>query len=96
LPYERIGNNPKSLFTGDGRCCDACNEIVAEARIHPVGVASEIRRVMEAIARVNPNGVVTNRTAIAAICASRGPVLWARRQQEREQLHAMLLREAPQ
>jgi hypothetical protein len=91
LPYERIGNNPAplSLKKGD-RCCDACNEVVTGARIDPVGVAAEIRRIMEAIARMNPKGVVTNRTAIAAMCAARGPGLLAEKKAQLAKLHALI------
>jgi hypothetical protein len=91
LPYERIGNNPAPI--GQGRCCDACNEIVTESRIDMSRFLAELDRVEDAMLRIGPSNL--RRAAIAAICASRGPVLWAQTQWEREQLHAMLLREAP-
>jgi hypothetical protein len=92
LPYERIGNNPAPLAL-KGRCCDACNEVVTEARIDMGRFLAELDRVEDAMLWAGPN--ILRRAAVAAICASRGPGLWAQRQQEREQLHAMLLREAP-
>jgi hypothetical protein len=95
LPYERIGNNPSPIGPPieRARCCDACNEVVTEARIDMAGFLAELERVEDAMLRVGTKFL--RQAAIAAICASRGPGLWAQRQWEREQLHAMLLREAP-
>jgi hypothetical protein len=73
LPYERIGNNPSPL--AKGRCCDACNEIVTETRINPARIRDEIERVTSAMLRIGPDQL--HRAALAAICASRGPGLWA-------------------
>jgi hypothetical protein len=75
LPYERIGNNPKPLAE-KGRCCDACNEIVIEARINPGKIDEEIMRVAEALEHRGA-GLKSIVMAVAAICASRGPGLWA-------------------
>ena len=83
LPYERIGNNPAPLSLR-GRCCDACNQVVTEARIDPAGLAFELERVEDAMLRVGPDQL--HQAALAAICASRGPVLWADRQHERAAL----------
>jgi hypothetical protein len=70
--YDRWGNNPYPLadlrLKGE-RCCDACNEIVIEARLDPKGFEKEFERVELAMVRV------PKRRAMAAICASRGPVL---------------------
>jgi len=90
LPYERIGNNPAPLATS-GRCCDACNEVVIETRIDPAGLRLELERVTDAMLRIGPDQL--QQAALAAICASRGPVLWAQRQRERAQLMAMIERE---
>jgi hypothetical protein len=86
LPYERIGNNPVPL-SSTGRCCDACDQVVIEARVDPKGLQDEVARVSQAIMRKSgwPNAM-----ALAAICASRGPGLLAERRQEREKLEAML------
>ena len=83
LPYDRIGNNPRPL-ANSGRCCDACNEIVTEARIDPAGLAFELERVEDAMLRIGPDQL--RQAALAAICASRGPVLWAKMQRIRAQL----------
>jgi hypothetical protein len=79
LPYERIGNSPAPLAQ-KGRCCDACNEIVIEARIDPARIKEEIERVEQALLRkpLDP--------ALAAICASRGPGLLAAKKRELELL----------
>jgi hypothetical protein len=76
LPYERIGNNPAPLYMGEGRCCDACNEVVIEARLDPGAILREIERVANAMARVAIDGG-PHQMARTAICASRGPGLWA-------------------
>lgn len=78
--YERIGNNPAPLYAGEGRCCDACNEIVTEARINPARIKEEIERVERALLRKPKD------PALAAICASRGPGLWAAHKKLRAQL----------
>lgn len=83
LPYERIGNNPAPIALS-GRCCDACAQVVIEARIDPAGFMFELERVEDAMMRVGPDQL--RQAALAAICASRGPVLWAQRQRERAQL----------
>ena len=89
LPYERVGNNPAPLAQS-GRCCDACGEVVIEARISMPTIVAEIERVEAAM--LSTNGML-RQTAMAAICASRGPVLWAQRQRERAQLMEMIERE---
>jgi hypothetical protein len=89
LPYERLGNSPSPLAR-DGRCCDACDQVVTEARISWPAFMDEVERVEDAMLRM-PS--LLRQTAIAAICASRGPVLWAQRQHERAQLMAMIERD---
>jgi hypothetical protein len=89
LPYDRIGNNPAPLAQS-GRCCDACNEVVTEARISMPTIVAEIERVEAAM--LSTNGMM-RQCAVAAICASRGPVLWVQRQHERAQLVAMIERD---
>ena len=84
LPYERIGNNPAPLNQTSRRCCDACNEIVTEARIDPKKVLDEIARVEEALIRTV--ALPLRASAIAAICASRGPGLWAAHKAALEQV----------
>ena len=83
LPYQRIGNNPAPLSLR-GRCCDACNEVVTQARIDPMGMAKELERVTSAILTKPHDNL--HQIALAAICASRGPFLWAQRSRERAQL----------
>ena len=78
LPYERIGNNPAPLSL-KGRCCDACNEVVIMARIDPARLGEEIKRVAAALERTE-DAYHWEEAAIAAICASRGPVLLAEKQ----------------
>lgn len=87
LPYERFGNNPHPL-SKTGRCCDACNEVVIEARIDPAGMAMEIERVEDAMLRIGPDQL--RRAALAAVCASRGPELWADKQRLAAQLRSEL------
>jgi hypothetical protein len=89
LPYDQRGNNPWPLAHGEeDRCCSPCDQVVIEARIDPAGMDMEIRRVEDAMLRIGPDQL--RRAAIAAICASRGPVLWAQRQRERAQFMAGL------
>ena len=83
LPYERIGNNPAPLAQS-GRCCDACNEIVIQARIDPAKLGEEVARVEAAMLRKVKGG--PRAAALAAICASRGPDLWAAHTAELEKL----------
>ena len=73
LPYERIGNNPAPLAE-KGRCCDACNEVVIEARMFPADMMGAIDRVAGAMARKCD-------TAVAVICALRGPPMLAQKKQ---------------
>ena len=80
LPYERIGNNPAPLAQS-GRCCDACNEVVTEARINPAAILAEIERVTSAMARVVIDGG-PHQMARTAICASRGPGLLVEKQRQ--------------
>ena len=87
LPYDRIGNNPAPLAQR-GRCCDACDQVVIEARINPARIMDEIERVSSAIFLAPHDDL--HAITIAAICASRGPVLWAQRQHERAQLMKMI------
>jgi hypothetical protein len=87
LPYERIGNNPAPLAQ-KGRCCDACNEIVTEARINPKRLIEELVRVEEAMNRFEP--LTRKRQALAAVCASRGPGLWAAHKTELAQLRELI------
>jgi hypothetical protein len=88
LPYERIGNNPAPLITSAARCCDACDEVVIEARIHPATILAEQDRVAEALAYWLEIGsfelpvTATRHMALAAICASRGPGLLAEKQRQ--------------
>ena len=89
LPYERLGNSPSPLAKS-GRCCDACDQVVTEARISWPAFMDEVKRVEDAMLRKT---YLLRECAIAAICASRGPVLWAQRQREREQLMEMIKRE---
>ena len=89
LPYERLGNSPSPLARS-GRCCDACDQVVTEARISWPAFMDEVKRVEDAMLRKT---YLLRECAIAAICASRGPVLWAQRQREREQLMEMIKRE---
>jgi hypothetical protein len=73
--YERFGNNPHPLVNVDEdnpRCCDACNEVVTEARIDPGRIIAEIKRGRQALAHTG--------TVIGVICAVRGPELWAEKQ----------------
>jgi hypothetical protein len=87
LPYEAIGNNPSPLAP-KGRCCDACNEVVTEARINVRAIAEEIDRVESAMLhKVNEP---LQRIAIAAICASRGPRLWAEKRRLLAQVRSEL------
>lgn len=68
------GNNAAPL--SDGRCCNACNEIVIEARMFSKTLSDEIVRVTQAIMNVtNYSGDMARKAAMAAICASRGPAL---------------------
>ena len=83
-PYERIGNNPAPLAQ-HGRCCDACNELVIEARIDPARIMDEIERVSDAILRMPHDDL--HAITIAAICTSRGPVLRAEKERLRAQLN---------
>ena len=83
LPYERIGNNPAPLAE-KGRCCDACNEIVTQARINPARIRDEIERITSAMLRIGPDQL--HQAALAAICASRGPDLWAAHKRMLERL----------
>jgi hypothetical protein len=85
-PYERMGNNPRPLSL-TGRCCDACNEIVTEARIDLLKIRAEIERVESAL--LHHATATLQRLAIAAICASRGPPLLA----EKRRLLALLMTE---
>ena len=89
LPYERTGNSPSPLAK-TGRCCDACDQVVTEARITWPAFIDEVERVEDAMLRM-PS--LLRQTAVAAICASRGPALWAQRQRERAQLKEMIERE---
>jgi hypothetical protein len=84
LPYTRWGNNPAPLAS-TGRCCDACDEIVIEARIDPARVMDEIERVSDAILRMPHDDL--HAIVIAAICASRGPGLLAEKQRLMAQLN---------
>ena len=85
LPYERVGNNPAPLVDKVGaRCCDACNEVVTEARIDPAGFRNELERVEAAMLRKVKGG--PRAAALAAICAARGPDLWAAHKAELEKL----------
>jgi hypothetical protein len=84
--YERLGNNPYPL-SSTGRCCDACDEVVIEARIDPASIGKTIERVTNAMLRIGPDQL--HQAAIAAICASRGPELWS----EKQRLMAQLQRE---
>jgi hypothetical protein len=79
---ERIGNNPYPL-SQSGRCCDACNEVVIEARINPKAIEDERIRVSQAIWRM------PRAPALAAICAARGPDLLAKKKHEQEQFAAL-------
>ena len=91
LPYERIGNNPRPLdMTVGNRCCDACNEVVIQARINPAGFMFELERVERAISRLGFSA--TRQAAVAAICASRGPGLLAAQQRDLAKLREL---EAP-
>jgi hypothetical protein len=95
LPYERIGNNPAPLHM-EGRCCDACNEIVTEARIDPKRIAAELERVEAALGHMRATPTTKRGwLAVAAICASRGPVLWAKHKAELELLRQRLADRAP-
>lgn len=89
LPYDRLGNSPSPLAKS-GRCCDACDQVVIEARISWPAFMDEVERVEDAMVRM-PS--LLRQTAIAAICASRGPVLWARFEKQRAQLKEMMERE---
>ena len=91
LPYERTGNSPSPLAKR-GRCCDACDQVVTEARIAWPKMVEEIERVEDALLRT---GSLLRQAAVAAICASRGPVLLAQRQRERAQLMEMIECEGP-
>jgi hypothetical protein len=93
LPYQRLGNSPSPLAR-EGRCCDPCDQVVTEARIDPAGLMAELERVEDAMLRMGPDQL--RQAALAAICASRGPVLWARRLHERAQLMEMIEREERQ
>lgn len=83
LPYERLGNSPAPLMR-HGRCCDACDEIVIQARISPARIMDEIERVSAAILRMPHDDL--HAITIAAICALRGPVLWAEKERQLAQL----------
>jgi hypothetical protein len=87
LPYERVGNNPEPL-AAHGRCCDACDEVVIEARIDMKRFTAELDRVEEAMLRVGPNFL--RQTAVAVICASRGPLLLAEKKRQIAKLYATI------
>ena len=87
LPYERIGNNPAPLAL-KGRCCDACNEVVTQARINPARIMDEIERITSAMLRIGPDQL--HRAALAAICASRGPGLLVEKQIQFKQLRELI------
>ena len=87
LPYEQIGNNPEPL-SETGRCCDACDEVVIQARIDPGTVLRDIERVEQAMARVPNDG--RHSMARAAVCALRGPALLAEKQRLMATLHDQL------
>jgi len=89
LPYERLGNNAQPL--GNGRCCDACDEIVIQARIMPTSVATTVERVESALRRMAKRG--PRRAAIAAICAASGPLLLAEKREAMLGLAAGLKKE---
>lgn len=86
LPYERIGNNPAPLAM-DGRCCDACNEVVIGARIDEAGVFAELTRIQDALIWAMGD---TGKMAMAAMCAAHGPDLLTMRNEERAQLNALI------
>jgi hypothetical protein len=78
LPYERLGNNPHPL-SQTGRCCDACDEVVIQARIDPKTFLAEVERVGDALVRIGPDNL--QKVVLAAICASRGPGLRAEKRE---------------
>jgi hypothetical protein len=78
VSYRGIGHDPAPLAL-KGRCCDACNEVVIEARINPAAIMEEIERVEDAMLRMALETPL-RRLAIAAVCALRGPSLWAEKQ----------------
>jgi hypothetical protein len=91
LRYKSIGNNPAPLSMKKGdRCCDACNEVVIEARIDPKRIVERLTLVEHALRRAMGD---TRRMAIAAICASRGRDLLAEKKAQLAQLHALRERE---
>ena len=86
LPYERIGNNPWPL-ADHGRCCDACDEIVIEARLDGAVVKAEVERVEAALMATmgDPRAM-----AIGAVCASRGPGLLIEKREQLERFKAAM------
>ena len=90
LPCERLGNNPAPLAR-EGRCCNACDEVVIQARINPARMGEEIQRVSAAILRKPYDDL--HQITLAAICASRGPDLLAEKQRQLAQLLAQLKNE---
>lgn len=92
LAYERIGNNPHPLAM-IGRCCDACNEVVIQARLGELKLA-DVERVRGAIER-KAKLPIPAEAAIAAISALCGPPLHAEKREAIAKLRAMTAKEKP-
>jgi hypothetical protein len=71
--------------------CGLTYERIGNNPAPPAGLAFELERVTDAMLRIGPDQL--HQAALAAICASRGPVLWVQRQRERAQLMELIERE---